>query len=344
MKGELKDSMEIIAALLGAGLSGFLTWIFTRSQLGQQNGILEAQIRDSNDRLKKREQELKVAQEKVSHLVPFEEKYLKVKSNLQRSAVVKEYIQPVLLVGPRGVGKTSLLMQWHAPWDRSPLVPSSTFNTSTVPIYDYKLDNTEPHFADPDILSDIHVHLKLQVHDFPGELKNQRNIIEQAKEKTRELRKKTNKSLGVVLICMFDASESVRGLSSSTNEYYNGELFLHLRQLVMHSDINVERLILVFNKYDKLIDQTPCRDDKELMIMCLKAHDSVLSLLRATCNSERICEVFTILNREDIASNNRGAPVVLGESAKRFVEAMAGHEAAKTVVVSGATTHYIHHS
>lgn len=103
-----------------------------------------------------------------------------------------------------------------------------------VPIYDFKLEKTEPHFADPEILTNVHVHLKLKVHDFPGELSQQKHIVEQTKQETLSLRQSTGKNLGIVLICMFDAEEAARGLSDDTYAYYNGELFSNLREFIAY--------------------------------------------------------------------------------------------------------------
>jgi len=329
----------IIAAIIGAILSGFITWQLAQGDSGQKLRLFEAQLRDSNQQINKLTGEVSSLQQRNNQLAIFEGKYQEVKRRLQQSSVVREYFQPVILVGPKFVGKTSLLTQWHAPWDHSDLKSTDSHNISTVPIYDFKRVNTEPHFADPDILTDVHLHLKLRVHDFPGELGSQRNIIEQAKQETQELRHSTGKSLGVVLICMFDAVEVITGLQPVTHDYYNGELFLHLRELVSYKEIGIERLILVFNKYDLLKQERQTQKDVSLLKECLKTYQPIISLLRGVCNPERVCEVFTILSRDDMAYNNRGAPIVLGEAARNFVEAIAGVQAVQEVIKENAT-HY----
>lgn len=332
--------MEIIAAIIGAIVAAFFGWKVSQSDLGQKNSLLEAQLRDSNQRVDNMSRELSSIQQRNNQLVIFERKYLDVKRKLEQSVgVVHEYSQPVILVGPRAVGKTSLLTQWHAPWDHSGLSATVSHYISTVPIYDYKRINTEPHFADPDIKTDVYVHLKLQVHDFPGETGAQKNIVEQAKQETAQLRHNTGKSLGVVLICMFDASEVTSGISQSTNDYYNGELFLHLRDLVALREVGIERLILVFNKYDILKKKRQAQDDVTILKECLEKFKPVISPLRGACNPERVCEVFTILSRENMAHNNRGAPIVLGEASRNFVEAMAGIQAVQEVIKESATNY-----
>jgi len=330
---------EIIAAIIGAAISGGITWYATKSQIGQQNELLEGQLRDSNKDINQINGKLKEASSKISDLFPYKEKYLRVKHNLEKSSVVRRYFQPVILVGPRAVGKTSLVTQWHAPWDRSRLSPTQTVRTSAVPVFDFQLESLEPNFADSEILSKIHMHLSLRVHDFPGELGAQKSVIEKVVEETLQIRGETEKDLGVVLICMLDASEALTQVSRSTVEYYNGELFANLRALVSHNKVSVERIVFVFNKYDLLKAQRVGVNDVQLMKACLQAYQNVITPLRGICNPERFCEVFTVLDRDDMVMNNRGAPIVLGEASRRFVEALAGKEHLQNVVKEAATNY-----
>ncbi|MCB0210796.1 MAG: GTPase domain-containing protein [Anaerolineae bacterium] len=330
---------EIIAAIIGALVAGVITWRFTKSDLGQKNNVLESQLSTLNEKQTNLKRDLGLCQKNVSRLTQYEVKYNNVKKRLKSSSVVKTYNQPVILVGPRAVGKTSLLAQWHAPWDHSRLMPSQTYKASTVPIYDFTQKETEPHFADAEILTDVHIHLKLTVHDFPGELSAQRSIVKRAKEETEFLRKSTGKKLGIVLICMFDAENTAKGLDSSTIDYYNGELFSNLRELVAFKNVEIDRLILVFNKYDLLKKRYQNRDDKTLLQNTLEKYEPLLRLLRGISNHEKVCEVFTILSREDMTNNNRGAPIVLGEAARRFIEVMAGPAAVQEVLKETATNY-----
>ena len=330
--------MEIIAAIIGGLIAGVISWNIGRSDLGQKNTLLEAQLRDSNKEIGSMGGRLKSCNQKVNRLSKFEKKYKSVKEHLKKSSVVRTYSQPAILVGPRGVGKTSLLMQWHSPWDHSLLSATQTHRISTVPIYDFEQENTEPHFADSDILSDVHIHLKLRIHDSPGELSAQASIQAQARDETASLRQSTGKNLGIVLICMFDAEEAVTGLSDATNSYYNGELFANFKKLVAHNEISIDRLILNFNKYDNLKKHKPNQGDTTLLQLCVDTHKPIISLLRGICNPEKVCEVFTVLDRENMVENNRGAPIVLGEAARRFVEVMAGRQVMEKVVPEGASS------
>ncbi len=123
--------MDIISGIVAA-VTTWLLNIFSR--LVPQNRTLKKQLKE---------------------LKYFEIKYKEVKTKLEASSVVKEYFQPVIIVGPRTVGKSSLVAQWHAPWNHSRPAATASHNTSTVPIYDFKQTNLEPHFADPDIKTKV---------------------------------------------------------------------------------------------------------------------------------------------------------------------------------------------
>jgi GTPase SAR1 family protein len=334
--------IHIISAIINAVIGWFLN---IRSDVGRKNKTLERQLRNQENLNSELTSELNSLREQVERLAPFEEKYEQVKSKLQKSqGVVKEYSQPVILVGPRAVGKSSLLAQWHAPWDYSRLASTARYKTSTVPIYDFKQTNTEPHFADPDIKTDVHIHLKLKVHDFPGELNAQKSVIDRAIQETQNLRQNTGKAdLGIVLICIFNAQEAAANLSQSTIYYYNGELFARLRELVAYQQVRIEKLVLVFNKYDLLKKSYPNEDDKFLLDKCLEAFKEVIFPMRGICNTERVCEVFTSLSREtDMPYHSKGASIVLGEAARKFVEVMAGMEAVTKVIPDTETTDIIY--
>jgi len=289
-----------------------------------ENETLKKSVSDLDTRLKEAE--------------PRARKYIAVRDRLQQSAVVKSFEQPVILVGPRAVGKTSLLMQWHAPWDSSPVDPTALHHISRVPVYDFREKNREPHFADPDITVVRQTHLLLRVHDFPGELTAQKKICEIAVHETRDLREKAGGNLGLVLVCMFDAEEASRGLSKVTTAYYNGDLFKQLRSLVSRDRIDIDRLLLVFNKYDLLRRHIPDQNDDDLMRLCVARFEPCFGLLREAVNSEKVFEVFTVLAREEMHFNCGGAPSVLGEAARAFVKALAGDHAAAQIGKITATS------
>ena len=335
---------EIVAAIIGAIVSGAITWFFARGGLSKENTLLEAQLRDNKNEINRLSDDLDTVNSQVStvsreatNLKLYKAKYLAVKQKLEASSVVRSYSQPVVLVGPRAVGKTSLVAQWHAPWDYSRLEASVTRRSSYVPIYDFTRENVEPHFADDDVKTSVHIHLKLHVHDFPGELSTQKAIKDIIIEESKNFRNITNKDIGIVLICMFDAEEAHIGISVETQTYYNGDLFRELRGMVSFNRAQIERLILVFNKYDRLKSKYPTENDHRLMNRCLISFKDVILSLKGVCNAEKVCEVFTVLSREDMPNNNRGAPIVLGEASRKFVETMAGRTVAQEVIKESAT-------
>jgi GTPase SAR1 family protein len=336
---ELIIITTILSTFTGAWVGGKLA---NNSQIDSLKKLLaksEENLARKNGDLAKKNTDINLQKNEIGRLSKIEIKFDLIRKNLRGSAVVKDYYQPVILLGPRAVGKSSLIAQWHTPWIYSNLNPTQRHKISEVPIYDFKKENTEPHFADPEILTDVHLHLKLKVHDFPGELTSQISVIEQAIDETESLRKITNKSLGVVLVCIFNAEEATVGLSQSTIEYYNGDLFKNLRSLVSCNEVNIDRLILVFNKYDLLKKNYLQEDDKLLLSMCLRAFKSIISPLKGVCNPEKVCEVFTVLSRgEEMLSNNRGASIVKGEAARIFIKSMAGEEAVKETIKDNAST------
>lgn len=331
----------IITAILGIGG----TWWLTKTDQATKLKLVE----DSLDKAKKERNEIEAARQKLAaecqnakaeneRLVRFREKYHSVKAALESSIVVQYYHQPVILAGPVKAGKTSLLLQWHTPWIASDALRTRNHLIAEVPIYDFVEADTQPHFADPDIPTRVNAHLVLRVHDFPGELKSQKLIRQKVEEETEYLRTQLRKSLGVVLICLFDAEEAFKGVSDKTTEYYNGELFHEMRQLVAHHNVALDRLILVFNKYDLLKEHYQNLSDDDLLDRCTDRFATLLSPLKGACNPEKVCEVFTVLPANDMHRRNRGAPVVLGEAARTFVETVAGkHVAAEVLTQSRAS-------
>lgn len=350
------EAMEIIVTVGAAVAGGLVTFAAGKNSREAHITTLQATVGNKNreieelkrqrtaetEELKKArarvESELAACRARLTGAQKLADRYGQVKSRLEASSVVHSLAQPVVLVGPRFVGKSSLLMQWHAPWNHSPLLPTPERRTAEVPVHDFQSDRREPHFADPEISVPVTVHLKLKVHDFPGELAMQSAVRSTIVDETAALREATSLNLGVVLICMFDASEAIGTVSRTTQEYYNGELFQNLRGLVAHSKVHIDRLILVFNKFDLYRAQRGgSHSTEDLQRECIGKLSSLYGLLRGAINPERVCEVFTILDRERMAQNNQGALIVLGEAARHFVEGVAGRQTAKEILKADAT-------
>lgn len=327
-------SNEIIGPIVGALVGAALTFFLARGGLSRENSLLKTRADNLQSERDKARSELRAARAEVVALRKVETKYTDVKKNLAASSVVKDYDQPVLLLGPRNVGKTSLVTQWHAPWDSSELRANQRLLSSTVPVFDYTQPDAAPHFADADVLTKVHVHLKLKVHDFPGEPDLQHEVAKVARAETARLREETRKTLGVVLVCMFDAVEAATGLSSETRRYYNAEFFSHFRGFVINEAIGIERLIVVFNKFDLLRAQLPGQSDDALINECVSKFDSIIEPFHYMCNPERVCETITVLDRDRLRMS-QGASVVLGEAARGLVTAMAGPASANGLFPEG---------
>src|SRR5439155_3259383 len=107
-------------AIVGAALPMVFAIVTSRRKATQKRRAAQAQA---------------AAQAKIAELQKVAQKYESVKAKLQASMVVVDYEQPVLLLGPRAVGKSSRMMQWHAPWNRDPLRATDQPNEALVPVF-----------------------------------------------------------------------------------------------------------------------------------------------------------------------------------------------------------------
>ena len=330
----------IISAAAATAVTALIAWRQTRSHreglvttLQQHVSQLSTQLKAESARSGALEGDLKKVRQEVATLSVKAKKYEAVRAELQKSQVVKTYMQPVVLIGPRGVGKTSLLMQWYAPWISDPLSGTNDHLSAEVPVHDYIQLDTEPHFADPEVKVPVNVHLGLKVHDFPGELGAQQLVRQIIVRETVAVREQTNKEISVVLICMFDASEANAGISEKTTEYYNGDLFRELRIMMGGGNVFIQRLVLVFNKYD-LLQSHRGSDASDLSILdnCIKKLEPVLAPLHGICNPAKVCAVFTIVARENMQFKNQGAIIVKAEASRLFVEAFRGKRVAEDLL------------
>lgn len=292
-------------------------------RLKADHGSVTVALDDSKRKLAATVERLNASEEKAK-------RYEVVREHLRTSRMVRKYYQPVLLLGPKGVGKTSLLAQWHSPWTHASVAGSMTRRIAHVPIFEFTRKETEPHFADESIRVAVDIQLALRVHDYPGELSAQAAIRNDVIAATAELVSQVKKAPGIVLICMLDAEEAAVGTSVETQSYFNGELFRDLRDLVAEKTVEIARMVIVLNKHDKLRARVGSEStDAELLERCRQAFAPIFRLLKSICHPARVCEVFTVLERERLFQMNRGAPIVLGEASRAFVEAMAGEHAVR---------------
>lgn len=299
--------IQIFTAIAGAFGGGLVTKLFS------SNGVSKEEIdtmRTKYDALHTR--------------------YMSVKTHLEDASVITSHIQPVFLCGPRAIGKSSLMMQWYTPWDHSKLPATQTHMVVKIPVYQYKGEK-KPHFADDSILSNQKHQIMLEVHDFPGDLAIQASI-------QKEIINSSDKN-GLVLICMFNAMDAAnQKISSDVIQYYNGDLFKNLRNLYINNDIEIRKVILVFNKFDLLKNLLPSVDQEELLNLCLQTHKEIISLFAGLIDKSKICEVATILQREYI-KENIGGSVVQGECIRELYKKLKGEdEDLKIVIPTYAST------
>lgn len=256
-------------------------------------------------------------------IIELEEKlkrYQEIDKKLKTSRIVKAYRQPAFLLGPRAVGKTSLLMLWNHSHQINHVTASATSIVSEIPVYDFPSPLLESHFANPEIIVPVQNHLLLKVYDSPGEIAFQRRIREFLIEETRRVREETQKDLGVVLVCMFDAEEAHIGLRTETQEYYNGKLFKEICELATTSQVNIERVVVAFNKYDLLKKHFPTGESYSSMLkLCVENFTPVSSLLSTICEPERISQVLISMVEE----GEIGPQKVLAEVCRDFIGAFA---------------------
>lgn len=320
-----------IVAAVGAAVGGLIT-------RQRQTALYEERLTSVAARIRELDEELKSATCEIDRLLDIESSYNYAKDALQGSSLVRHYYSPVALVGPKSVGKTSLLLAMRSPASR--MLTEPTFEVrapSDVPVHDCELSD-EAHFAMPDLRVRTKGHLYLRIHDFPGELSYQKKTQEVIRSEVNELRKSRANSSGVVLICMFDASEAHDGIKSETDRYYNGELFASLKHFVSEDVVPLQRLVLVFNKFDLLRNKRPKESSSSLVKLCVDAFNEVCRPLHRSISPEKVCEIPTILDREDITHNNMGASLVLGECSRGLIAEVAGELEAHRIIPKRATT------
>jgi len=321
----------LIAALIGAVATvaaGVIAYANGKSSAETARASLTENLRTLRADYNEMEKERTALRREAAEMKKLADRYREVRKELQNSSMVRNYHQPVLLVGPRGVGKTSLMMQWHAPWDYRLFEGTSVMQKAVVPIHDFTEADGVPHFADPTVKTRLEAHLHLTVFDFPGELDGQRTVRQVAVEEMRRLNSNGRAELGIVLICLFNAEEARTGISRETRDYYNGRMFHELHTLMVDGAVAFERILLVFNRYDLLREVAGHEpSDVDLLHECMREFDDVYAPLRKLCNPDQLRATFTVLSREELREKNRGAPIVLGEAARPFVKAYAGSQA-----------------
>jgi GTPase SAR1 family protein len=233
----------------------------------------------------------------------------KIAEKLQHMKLIYSHNQPVLLCGPRKVGKTSLAKRLYSPWERVEIAPTRIISKCEVPVINLDCDEFVEH---PAMRINVRQEkaVSLHIYDVPGELKLQEDII-------HTLTNKMEKSYGVVMIFMFDASE-LDGITPETREYYNGDLFQQLRSL-QASRINIVRIILVFNKFDILQEKYRNDSVNDLIRKCSDKFSRLLDPIHDAVNPEKICEVASILESTNKNNINMGDSLIKGEASREII-------------------------
>jgi hypothetical protein len=285
-----------------------------RLQAQQHIHTLRTRCESSESGHKQSKSEMaRVRTELAAHL----EKYEGVRQKLSEAGMDKTYYQPVFLLGPRGVGKTSLVTRWEVVWEDFSPAPSIDLRRADVLVREIESVETVPHYVDPSIMTAVHAQIKVRVWDVAGELHGQRDVETAIRDETRRLLQDARRDLGVVIVCMFDASECVLpALALNTRRYYTAELFAHLRTLAFQGDVKIERIVMVFNKIDRLLAAVPKpMTDQEIVQMCRTRVCRDFPEFEGLCSADRVSAVTTVL---DSTSDETlvGAPVVLREAAR----------------------------
>lgn len=330
------NSAIYIVGFIGAAatiLAGILTAIIGSNRNKKHRDEKDDQI----EALKAKIQGLKVETEALKKKFSEKQKEVEdrdreiseIRNVLQRQTLIDQRSQYVLLCGPRDVGKTCLAQRLHAPWDNAKIAPTAVVRQMEVPVINLEADDLVFHPAMKTIRVKKEINISLRIFDFPGEEALQKNILRVLTEDT------TESPYGVVLIFMFDASE-IDNISEATEKYYNGDLFKHLKDL-QSSQIKIVRIILVFNKFDKLKEIYPNKSVKNLIRECSDKFNRVLRPIHGAVNSEKVCEIASILQEKNPTKENMGASMIKGEAARVIVKRIAP-ESVDSVIIESAST------
>ena len=140
--------LGICGGLVALGLVGMLLTGWLAHRRGKKRGMLdpegpyfqdlqkaERELRQSNQLRAQLSANVKIAREGKSTAEEYRAKYDKLVTHLRSTSQVRTLAQPVVLLGPRAVGKTSLKLVWYAPWERRMLKATEKHTALSVPVY-----------------------------------------------------------------------------------------------------------------------------------------------------------------------------------------------------------------
>jgi GTP-binding protein EngB required for normal cell division len=308
------------ASILGAVLGGVVTVLL--------NSHLNKRFKKTIERLESEASDLKL------ELRSEKERVDNIRVALQRQTIVENHRQYVLLCGPSNVGKTSLVRRLHSPWDRLGTKRTDTPKISEVPVIKIPVDELKEHPALKTIKIKTKRDVSLLLYDFPGDPNLQEKIVDILVQET------TNSIYGVVLVFMFDASE-LGNISDDTRKYYTGDLFRRLRFLQSHQ-IDIVRIILVFNKFDKLKKNFPDASINDLIDRCCRGFAPLLEPIHGAVDGEKVCALASILEVTNKENEDMGASLIRGEAARSIVKRL-DPERLKEVITQNAVDVEMNH-
>ena len=283
----------------------------------------EEELRKTKERNRRIEIELRDTLEENKHLA---NTLTHLKEKMQNSEVVSEVYYPVVLVGGRDSGKSSLRHHWGASWQVNAVEPTQVVSSVNIPVYDFVKDTRRPHPWADDVLVLEKVHLYLRTYDFPGEIINQKDILKVAERETQRIASEYKRQIGMCMLIMIDSSAMIDpATENETKNYFSSPGYLDLCDRIRSEAIAIDRVVVMYNKADKLRSQYGHFDDRALLSEC----DSKLGhFVRDTLPTNiMMFRVLSILGSESkIPSKGLGASEAMGHCARRYIEVVKDGE------------------
>lgn len=212
-----------------------------------------------------------------------------------RHSIISYSDLPLLLVGPPGVGKSTLVHHLGASWERAPDAPSFQVRTAYVSLgrllHDMGLE-----VAEAGITIERSSELRLKIVDVPGQAAFQAKAVQIALLATDRLRI-DGADGGLVVAFMVSAREAAVGLSPEVAKYFTAESFVDLvgPRVIASGAIRLRALHFIFNRFDELQAERPHTSTADLEALCRHEYARVLAVALGSCHQERCRVWFTSL-------------------------------------------------